>query len=348
MTTHRPVMVAVGGDSGTGKTTLVSGLVRIFGAERISTISLDDYHLLDREARRRAGVTALDPAANDIGLMVDHLRRLRRGEAVAKPTYDHSTGTFGPAEALVPAEIVIVRGLFPLFNEELRAAFDVRIWLDPQEELKWSWKVRRDCAQRGYSVPEVIRQIVERRADQLAHIAPQIAHADLVIRFHPPAGYFRPGVGGEHDDGHLNVRIHVDGRLQRLDLDDVLAAAGRGGRPAIRLVETEGAFARGDGRGLALEIDGTVSPDVAGELERRVWAHIGAHRYLRPDEVGDYLDGATTRHSDPLGLTQLLVAYQVVRAERDRDAGIGGEAARPAGARAVRGGPAREGQAIAS
>ena len=50
---RRPIMVAVGGDSGTGKTTLVSGLYRIFGADRITAICLDDYHRLDREARKR-------------------------------------------------------------------------------------------------------------------------------------------------------------------------------------------------------------------------------------------------------------------------------------------------------
>ena len=55
MIANRPVMVAVGGDSGTGKTTLVSGLYRIFGPERITNICLDDYHKLDRAARKRLG-----------------------------------------------------------------------------------------------------------------------------------------------------------------------------------------------------------------------------------------------------------------------------------------------------
>jgi len=68
--TTRPIMVAVGGDSGTGKTTLVSGLYRIFGADRITNICLDDYHRLDRAARKQAGVTALNPAANNLALMV--------------------------------------------------------------------------------------------------------------------------------------------------------------------------------------------------------------------------------------------------------------------------------------
>lgn len=319
---QRPVMVAVGGDSGTGKSTLVSGLYRIFGAERITTISLDDYHTFDREARKRLGVTALNPVANDFRLMVEHIEALRRGQTISKPTYDHSTGSLGPRELVSPREIVVIRGLFPLYNPRLRAAFDVRIWLDPQEELKWLWKVKRDCAQRGYSVPEVIRQIVERHEDRQTHILPQKAHADIVVEFYPPTGYFRPGATVEHDDAHLNVRIHLNDRLPRLDLDDVLAAAD-GPHPAIRVVRSAGSPDVRVQEWSALEIDGTVTPSHARDLDERIWAHMETHRHLRPEEIGGYLDGTIPRHSDPLALTQLLIAYQVVRAGIDSGRPVG-------------------------
>jgi len=319
-------MVAVGGDSGTGKTTIVSGLRRVFGDDQIATISLDDYHVLDRSARKRLGVTALDPIANDLVLMGQHMEALRRGETVDKPTYDHTTGTFGPRELVAPRRIVIVRGLFPLFTPRLRAAFDLRVWLDPQEELKWAWKVKRDCAQRGYSIPEVIRQIVERRDAQLAHIAPQKAHADLVVRFVAPAGYFLPGTAVEHDDSHLNVQIHLRAGLPRLDLDDVLDA---GPAPAIRTSPGGSNTARRDGRPFLLEIDGTVTSAVARDLDERIWAHLESHRTLRPDDIGQYADGASERHSDPLALTQLLLAAQIVRAGLPADTGAGERIAQP-------------------
>ncbi|HEX5149463.1 MAG TPA: phosphoribulokinase [Candidatus Limnocylindrales bacterium] len=338
MKTNRPILVAVGGDSGTGKTTLVSGLYRIFGSDRITNICLDDYHKLDRAARKRLGVTALNPAANDLELMAEHVRRLRHGETIRKPTYDHSTGSLGPAETVAPRDIIVIRGLFPLFTADLREAFDVRIWLDPQEELKWSWKVRRDCAQRGYSVPEVIRQLMDRREDQLAYVAPQRAHADLVVRFEAPPGYFLPGTAVEHDDAHLDVRIDLHEQLPRLDLDDVLATGNGRGQPAIR-------FRDGDGREPAaarfatLEIDGKIATDRARELDERIWAHLERHRHLRPDDIGAYLDGATARHSDPLALTQLIVAYQIIQAGIERGGRL---AAEPAGhARLVATGAAR-------
>ena len=311
-TTGRPVMVAVGGDSGSGKTTLVRGLYRIFGAERITNLCLDDYHKLDRAERKRLGITALHPAANDIELMERQVAAIARGEIISKPTYDHSTGTFGPREDVEPREIVVVRGLFPMMTVNLRSAFDVRLWLQPQEELKWAWKVKRDCAERGYSVPEVIRQIVDRLEDHRLYLAPQREHADLLVQFYPPAGYFRAGTAVDHD-AHLNVRLRLGAALPRLDLDDVLTSAAGDDPPPIRLeqdVDATGAS--------ILEIDGTVSPSRALELDERIWAHMETHRHLRPEEIGGYLDGSVERHSDPLALTQLLIAYHVVQAKLER------------------------------
>src|SRR5271165_6312079 len=128
----RPIMIAVGGDSGTGKTTLCRGLDRIFGARRIGTICLDDYHALDRAQRNAVNLTALDPRANNFAAMEDDLWRLREGQPIEKPVYDHSDGTFGAPERFEPKEIVIVQGLFPLYTRALRELADISVWLDPE------------------------------------------------------------------------------------------------------------------------------------------------------------------------------------------------------------------------
>ncbi len=151
------------------------------------------------------------------------------------------------------------------------------------------------------------------RPRQLAFIAPQQKNADLIVRFQAPAGYFLPGTSVDHDDAHLDVRIDLHERLSRLDLDDVLAAGSNLPRPAIRLRHGTADAASDGGRFTTLEIDGTISPRLAHDLDERIWAHMETHRHLRPSEIGDYLDGATPRHSEPLALTQLIVAYQVAR-----------------------------------
>src|SRR6266853_381203 len=70
---RQPLIVAVCGDSGSGKTTLTDGMVRVFGRERITHICLDDYHLLDRATRMRAGITALHPDFNKFAVITEHL-----------------------------------------------------------------------------------------------------------------------------------------------------------------------------------------------------------------------------------------------------------------------------------
>jgi phosphoribulokinase len=317
----RPVMLAVGGDSGTGKTTLTRGIYDIFGAENILNVCLDDYHTLDRVARQRAGLTALNPAMNDVELMEEHVWALRAGETITKPVYDHSTGTFGAPEVVTPRPIVIIRGLFPLFTERLRDAFDVRVWLAPDDELKYHWKVQRDVAQRGYLLEEVIRQIVERQADFRAFIEPQRAFADRIVRFYPSPGYLRARRDGHPDTSHLNVKVIQRATLPRVDLEDIIRASDEDGqRPALReykdVYEQEAA--------VTLEIDGDIGPGTAARVEERIWDHMPSHRHLRPDEIGTYLDGARPGHSDPLALTQLLIAYRIVAARDEAVSQMGG------------------------
>ena len=301
---RRPIFVAIGGDSGTGKSTLAAGFCRIFGEDRITTLCLDDYHGLDRRERKLVGITALDPRANNFSLMENQLLQLSRGQTIQKPVYDHHDGTFGGPEELRPREVVIVQGLHPFLVPGIRALFDLKVWLDPEEALKHRWKIQRDVSKRGYT-PEAVEQEIEaRRPDVEAHIAPQRRFADLVVRFYRPAP--------TADDGHLNARIITRSTLPRLDLDGVLDETTRG----LRVTAGED-----DGRSAEiLEIDGHIGPATAS-VEDRIWDHMHARhqqlRHLAPRQFGAFADGEMRRlHSDPLALTQLLLVHRILSAKK--------------------------------
>ena len=104
----RPVLLALAGDSASGKSTLSRGIEFILGVGRVGRVCTDDYHRYDRSARAELSVTPLAPEANRMDLMAEHLRTLAAGAPVTKPTYDHHTGTFGPDETIGPGEIVII------------------------------------------------------------------------------------------------------------------------------------------------------------------------------------------------------------------------------------------------
>lgn len=314
MNSQQPLIVAVCGDSGSGKTTLTDGMVRVFGQERITHICLDDYHLLDRAARMRAGITPLHPDANNFALMTEHIRCLASGQMVVKPVYNHKTGTFAPEEEVSPAEIIIVHGLHPLYTEQLRELAHVRIYLDPEPMLRYQWKIIRDSTSRGYTVEQVQQEIVARERDSYLYIHPQKLFADIIIRFSRPSAHCHTG-----DPAHLDVRLIEGKHTPKIDLTDVLEVSTNrlnGLKPALRFSEEEYEGTLCD----VLEIDGDISHEKACELEDRIWAHMENVSHLRPDRL-DYLGrfhvGNELRQSDPLALTQLITLYHVVSA-RDR------------------------------
>ena len=57
----RPVMLAIAGDSATGKSTLTRGLVEALGPDRITAVCSDDYHRYDREERKSLDGHAVAP-----------------------------------------------------------------------------------------------------------------------------------------------------------------------------------------------------------------------------------------------------------------------------------------------
>src|SRR5947209_13386466 len=312
---QQPLIVAVCGDSGSGKTTLTAGMVQVFGQERVTHICLDDYHILDRATRLRTGITALCPEANDFALMVEHLRRLARGETIIKPVYDHRTGTFASPVEVHPADIIIVHGLHPLYTEELRNLAHVRIYLDPETALLQQWKIMRDSTSRGYTVEQVRRQIKIRRSDSRLYIQPQKQFADIIIRFFRGSLYYRT-----RNLAHLDVRLIEAKDSPKIDLTDVLDISQNGSRPALRLTEK---MYQGTMRDV-LEIDGNITHQKALELEDRIWFHMQEVSHLRPDrlqDLGCFYVGNIQRQSDPLALTQLIVLYRVMSARHRMEGG---------------------------
>ncbi|MGH9005658.1 MAG: phosphoribulokinase, partial [Acidimicrobiia bacterium] len=181
----RPIMLAIAGDSASGKTTLTKGLVDALGPDRITAICVDDYHRYDRAERKGLSFTPLHPSCNYIEVMEQHLQLLALGQPILKPVYNHQQGTLDRPVLVEPREFVIAEGLLPLHSRLARACFDVTVYLDPPEAIRRDWKVFRDTTKRGYTPEQVISELAMREPESAAFIRPQRAHADIVIRFSP-------------------------------------------------------------------------------------------------------------------------------------------------------------------
>lgn len=179
-----PVVFAIGvaGDSGSGKTTFTNAIRQIFGPDLVATITLDDYHRYDREERRLRNITPLDPEANNLAQLESDIARLKQGLAIKKPVYNHETGTFDPPVPFASQKILIFEGLHTLFTPRLRELMDFAVFVDPEKDVKYAWKRRRDMERRGYSADEVSEEIARRESDYAAYIEPQRCMADAIIQ----------------------------------------------------------------------------------------------------------------------------------------------------------------------
>ncbi|MBI5162766.1 MAG: phosphoribulokinase [Magnetospirillum sp.] len=299
---ERPVILGIVGDSASGKTTLAAGIAAILGPERVTILSTDGYRRLGRGECEAAGQTPLDPAANYIDVLEQHVHLLREGQPILMPVYDHRRGQLQPPVYLMPADYVIIEGLLGYHTRAMRDCYDVKVFLEPDEALRVRWKAGRDCAQRGYTPDAVMAAIERRRADSVEFIQPQRTFADMVVRFSPP------GNDAGESGPKLNVRHTLRPTLPHPDLSPVLDVGAKGG---FRL-----ALARDvDGKPVdVLDMSGDIDARRARAVEDLLWSLIPEAHHLRV-KLGQYIDDHNEPAvSHPLALSQLLLTYHLVKA----------------------------------
>ena len=298
----KPIMLAVVGDSATGKTTLCEGIVRLLGNDRVAVLCTDDYHRYDRAARRELDITPLEPACNYMDVLAQHLRALANGEPILKPVYDHSTGTFAPPQYFVPRQFLMVEGLLGLASKPMRDCFAVKVFLDPPEELRRRWKVQRDCTKRGYTPEQVLEELDRREPDSIAFIRPQRERADFIVRFEPP--------DEKVDSAHLSMRAVLRPTISHRDLTELAEKVNAEGCTSIRVELGRDAGHPVD----LLSVLASITPDETARVESLLWERMDFAHHLERSDVGTFLEGNRRRHSDSLAIVQLFIAYHLLNA----------------------------------
>jgi phosphoribulokinase len=228
-------------------------------------------------------------------IIAQHLGHLRAGEPILKPVYRHKDGTFGPPVYVQPARFTVVEGLFGYFLPEMRTSYDVRVFLNPPEELRRRWKVQRDCSRRGYTTDQVLADLDRREPDSEAFIRPQRRFADMLVSFIPTQD--------DADPARLDAELTLGDGLPHPDL----AAFVQDDPTGLTLVE------RGEDR--ILHIPGDIDPDHAAAIEEAIWARMHFATHLRAKRLGEFTIGTDLLRSESLALVQLIILYHLVTAK---------------------------------
>jgi len=175
------IVIAIGGDSASGKDTFARTLVSILPPNSSQEICGDDFHKWARGDIRYKTRTHLNPAANDLPRLSSVIERLRNGQAVRVLGYDHVSGRFSKRKHLLPRRFLIANGLHVASARLEIAQPVIRIFLATSEELRVSAKLKRDVAQRGKTTNAVLEEISDRSVDSDNLAKEGFEHSDLIF-----------------------------------------------------------------------------------------------------------------------------------------------------------------------
>jgi uridine kinase len=191
----QPIILGVAGGSGSGKTTVVRAMVQSLGREQVTVIHHDAYYRdtshLTLEQRRMINYD--HPDALETELLVEHLRELRAGRPAAVPVYDFAEhARLAQREHVLPRKVIIVDGLLILWDAQLRALMDIKVFVDTDADLRFIRRLERDIRERGRSAESVIAQYTQTvRPMHLEFVEPSKRYADLIL---PQGGHNRVAV----------------------------------------------------------------------------------------------------------------------------------------------------------
>lgn len=194
MERERSLIIGVVGGSGSGKTTVTRAIYDLPGVDA-AFIDQDAYYndLSHLPLDERKRVNYDHPDSFDTDLLVHQLTRLAQGHAVDKPTYDYAAHTRAAATIRAePKNVILVDGILLFADARLRPLFDIKIYVDVSDDVRFIRRLQRDTTERGRNMEDVIRQYLATvRPMHMEFVEPSKRYADIII---PEGGFNRIGI----------------------------------------------------------------------------------------------------------------------------------------------------------
>lgn len=180
-----PLIIGVGGGSGSGKTTVVSKIVEGIGRDQIVLIEHDSYYrdLSHLPLSERVKQNFDHPTSLETELLIRHLDALKSGYKIDIPVYDFVEHTRSPESVSVaPKKVILIDGILIFSEPNLRDKMDIKIFVDTDDDVRLLRRLKRDINERGRDFDGVLNQYeLFVRPMHLEFVEPSKRYADIII-----------------------------------------------------------------------------------------------------------------------------------------------------------------------
>lgn len=180
-----PLIIGVGGGSGSGKTTVVNKIVESIGWEDILLLEHDSYYrdLSHIPLSERQKQNFDHPSSLETELLIRHLDALKSGYQIEIPVYDFVEHTRQKRTIQAsPKKIILLDGILIFSEPKLRERMDIRIFVDTDDDIRLLRRLRRDINERGRNFDGVLNQYEKFvRPMHLEFVEPSKRYADIII-----------------------------------------------------------------------------------------------------------------------------------------------------------------------
>ena len=186
----QPLVIGIAGGSGSGKTTVATEILHSVGEAIASYIPHDAYYkdLSNLPENQRKAINFDHPNSLDTDLMIEHILKLKAGNAIDLPVYDFTTHSRTSKCIPIPSNpVILVEGILIFAHPELRELFDVKLFVDTDSDIRLIRRIRRDISERGRTIESVLKQYEGTvRPMHLEFVENSKRYADVII---PEGGF---------------------------------------------------------------------------------------------------------------------------------------------------------------
>ncbi len=181
----KPYFIGISGGSASGKTFLLKQLLERYPTEKLTLISQDNYYFPHEvQNRDEEGEINFDhPDSVDLDSLVTDLKKLSAGETLNLKEYTFgNTGLKAKTIQYAPAPIMLVEGLFVFYKKEIADQLALKVFVDAEEHIKLSRRIKRDFEERAYGLEEVLIRYESHVIPMYKkYVAPYKEQCDIII-----------------------------------------------------------------------------------------------------------------------------------------------------------------------